>query len=254
MELRWNPPSVDSIRAYLDQIAQRAPDDDRIWLARANLAIRTGSLDEAARLIEACLKRRPEDPAAWRARLEWAVRTHRLNEARAAIARLRDQLLDAASFHRLSAWLAAACGDFARERRELRLLIEAAPEDFDALARLEKSEPRQSPETIELERRKTEIERAQARYRELYRRNQPARDAEEMTHLAERLGHPFEALAFVAAALADAPNRSDLKRVRDRLEKASRESTGARRYMHGELETECGPSASRSDSALLQPP
>jgi hypothetical protein len=31
-------------------------------------------------------------------------------------------------------------------------------------------------------------------YCELYRRNQPARDAEEMARLAERVGHPFEAI------------------------------------------------------------
>ncbi len=50
MELRWTVPPADAVRAYLDQLGRLAPDDDRIWLARANLAIRVGSHDEAARL------------------------------------------------------------------------------------------------------------------------------------------------------------------------------------------------------------
>ena len=50
MELRWNVPPVESVREYLDQVGRLAPDDDRIWLGRANLAIRAGSYDEAARL------------------------------------------------------------------------------------------------------------------------------------------------------------------------------------------------------------
>ena len=38
----------EPLRDYLDQVGRLAPDDDRIWLARANLAIRAGSYDEAA--------------------------------------------------------------------------------------------------------------------------------------------------------------------------------------------------------------
>ena len=78
MELRWNVPPADAVRAYLDQVGRLAPDDDRIWLGRANLAIRAGSYDEAARWIDACLRRRPDDRAVWRARLDWAMRTNRL--------------------------------------------------------------------------------------------------------------------------------------------------------------------------------
>ena len=44
MELRWNVPPVESVREYLDQVGRLAPDDDRIWLGRANLAIRAGLL------------------------------------------------------------------------------------------------------------------------------------------------------------------------------------------------------------------
>jgi enediyne biosynthesis protein E4 len=49
MELRWEIPPVDAVRGYLEQVGRLVPDDDRIWLGKANLAIRTGSIEEAAR-------------------------------------------------------------------------------------------------------------------------------------------------------------------------------------------------------------
>src|SRR5262249_57891136 len=62
IELSWELPTAAQVRDFLDQAARRAPNDDRIWLARANLAIRTGSCDEAARWIDHCLRRRPHYP------------------------------------------------------------------------------------------------------------------------------------------------------------------------------------------------
>ena len=62
MELRWNVPPADSVRAYLEQVGRLAPDDDRIWLGKANLAIRVGSYEEAARWIDACLRAAPTIP------------------------------------------------------------------------------------------------------------------------------------------------------------------------------------------------
>ena len=242
MELRWNVPPVDSVRAYLDQVGRLAPDDDRIWLGRANLAIRVGSHDEAARWIDACLKRRPEDRSVWRARLDWAMRTNRLADARTALKHLPAEPATPAEVHRLSAWLAAACGDLERERRELASLVSEAPEDFEALDRLEKLEQRQEAKTVaaELRKRRAEIERAQARYRELYRRNQPARDAEEMARLAERLGHRFEAIVFLTAALADEPDRADLREALHRLEDAAHEPDDAGRSLFDILPTNSG--------------
>jgi hypothetical protein len=49
----------------------KAPADDRVWLGRANLAIRTGRNGEAAGWIDACRRLRPTDPAVVRAWLEW---------------------------------------------------------------------------------------------------------------------------------------------------------------------------------------
>ena len=63
IEVRRNPLPVEVIRSFLDQAGLSAPRDDRVWLGRANLAIRTGAYDEAERWLNACLLRRPEDVA-----------------------------------------------------------------------------------------------------------------------------------------------------------------------------------------------
>ena len=242
MDLRWNPPPIDSIRAYLDQAGGLVPDDDRIWLGRAHLAIRVGLYDEAARWIDACLRRRPDDRPVWRARLDWAVRTNRLADARTAMKHLPADQATPAEVHRLSAWLASACGDTGRERRELAALTAVAPEDFQALERLETLEQRGGEKTVgaELRLRRAEIERAQALYRELYRRNQPARDAEEMARLADRLGHRFEAVVFLTSAMADEPDRGDLRETLRRPWKADPVPDDAARTLFDRLPTDCG--------------
>jgi thioredoxin-like negative regulator of GroEL len=242
MELRWNPPPVDVVRAFLDQVGGKAPDDNRSWLGRANLAIRTGSYDEALRWIDACLRRRPEDPPTWRSRLEWALRTGRLDDARAALKHLPADSATSAEVHRLSARLATLCGDVDRERRELAALVAEAPEDFEAMERLAKLErPNADPTAdAELRRRKAAIERDRARYRELHRRNQPARDAEELARLAERLGHPFEALVFLTAAAAEEPDRDDLRSAVRRLAGARSRPSDAGRSLFDRLPTDCG--------------
>jgi enediyne biosynthesis protein E4 len=241
MELRWNVPPLESVRAYLDQVGRLALDDDRIRLGKANLAIRAGSYDEAARWLDACLRSRPEDPSVWRAKLDWAMRTNRLADARAALKHLPAAPVILAEIHRLSAWFAAACGDLERERRALRSLIAEAPEDFEAMERLERLD-RDDPKAIATDwrRRRAEIEADQARYRELYRRNQPARDAEEMARLAERLGHRFEAIVFLSVAIADEPDRADLREALRRLKESAHEPDDTGQSLFDRLPTDCG--------------
>jgi hypothetical protein len=47
VEISEKPISVENTRAILEQAAKLAPDDDRVWLGRANLAIRTEDYNEA---------------------------------------------------------------------------------------------------------------------------------------------------------------------------------------------------------------
>ena len=67
IDLRRSVVPIDVVESALDQAGRMAAEDDRIWLGKANLAIRAGSLDAAAKWIDACLRRRPEDGPVWRA-------------------------------------------------------------------------------------------------------------------------------------------------------------------------------------------
>ena len=175
MELRWNVPQAGTVREYLDRVGRLAPDDDRVWLGRANLALRTGASDDARRWIDACLERNPDDQAVWRARLNWSVQTNAADDAMIALEHLPAGLATTVEGHRVSAWMASRRGDVENERHELATLVAQAPEDFVALERLDILEKQQPANIVAESRRRprAEIERDQRRYRELYRRNQP---------------------------------------------------------------------------------
>ena len=213
-ELPWTLTPVDEVRASLDQAAKQAPDDDRIWLGRANLAMRTGNYPEAEHWLDACLKSRPDDVPVWRARLNWGMATSRIDVVRQALTQLPAREASPAQIHRIAAWLAAKEGATATEREALQRLVASDPTDFRALDRLaELARQNLQPErAAEWTQRRAEISRLQARFRKLFDRNQPIRDAAEMGHLAETLGHPFEARVFLGVAVAESLNRHAAKR------------------------------------------
>ena len=76
---------IDPIRTAVEKAARKAPDDDRVWLASANVAVLSGRFPEASRWLDDCLRRRPDDPVVWRARLRWARATDSIDEARRAV-------------------------------------------------------------------------------------------------------------------------------------------------------------------------
>jgi enediyne biosynthesis protein E4 len=215
IQLAFKPNPVKDARTYLEMAAGLAPRDDRVWLGRANLAIRTGAYDEAQRWLDACLERRPEDVAVWRARLSWGIATDRLADVRRALEHLPADDWTSAELHRLKAWLAAKRADIAVERQELERLLAEDPADRTALDRLARlAEP---AEAAELMRKRAEVDRLLARYEKLYDRNQPIRDAEEMASLAEQLGREFEARVFLTVAISEEPERVDLRQGLRRL-------------------------------------
>jgi predicted Zn-dependent protease len=219
IDLQRSAVPIEVVGSALDQAGRLAPEDDRIWLGKANLAIRAGSHDEAARWIDSCLRRHPEDGPVWRARLDWAVATNRVTEAREALKHLPAEVSTPAQLHKLAAWFAARRGDVDSERRALERLIAADPSDFVALDRLAEHAVKngQPNRAVGLGRERTEIERLMARYQQLHLRHQPSRDAAEMARLAEHLGQQFEARAFLTLAVASDPDRDDIRRDLDRL-------------------------------------
>ena len=75
---------VEAVRAGFELAARQAPNDDRVWLGRANLAIRTAEYDEAEQWLDACLRKRSEDLPVWRARLDWGIATNRIDAVQQA--------------------------------------------------------------------------------------------------------------------------------------------------------------------------
>jgi enediyne biosynthesis protein E4 len=219
IDLRLSPGEIDIGRANLEWAGRMSPEDDRIWLGKANQAIRDASYDEASRWLDACARRRPDDVAVWRTRLNLAVKTNRTTEAQQALAHLPAELSTPAQVQKLSAWFAARRGDVESEQRALERLIVADPADLVAHERLTELAVGNGRHDCagELRSAKTKIEKIMARYRQLHKRNQPSRDAAEMARLAEQLGQWFEAKAFLTVAIAADPDRVDLPRDLARL-------------------------------------
>jgi len=213
VELTTGAVAIDAVRTSLDEATKLAPDDDRVWLGRANLAIRTGDMRDAERWLDQCEKKRPDDRAVWRARLEWAMATDRIDAVERAMTHMPDVASLSADRHRINAWLAGHRGDFATERSELELLIAADPGDlsaFDRLIDLHKkgSQPALAAEVLQ---NRNAVRELLGRYMMLHGRKQPVRDAEELARIAEQLGRGFEARGFLTIAVFQEPGRKDLR-------------------------------------------
>jgi thioredoxin-like negative regulator of GroEL len=233
IQLPSNQVPDETFRANLERAGLLAPDDDRVWLSKANLAIRTQSYEEAARWLGRCLARRPEDVAVWRARLDWALATRRVAVAREALKHLPAAESNSAEVEKLAAWFAAQRGDDKAERTSLERLIAADPTDFAAVDRLIELRTKngQPDVALALRRRKDEVARLQARYQKLFKRHQPRRDAAEMARLAEQLGRRFEAKAFFTIALASARDAAGIRRDFARLTQNTETFAGSARTL-----------------------
>ena len=106
--------AIDAVERRLDEAGRAAPEDDRVWLGRAYLAIRKEQFDEAGMWLKKCLARRPEDPVVWRARLEWATASGNVDEAAEAMRHVPIGSIEPEQILTTRAWLAARLGDEAR--------------------------------------------------------------------------------------------------------------------------------------------
>jgi enediyne biosynthesis protein E4 len=227
VELDLKPSRVEEMRDYLDRASAMASDDDRVWLGQANLAIRTGDLAGARMRLVECRARRPEDAAVWAAWLRLGLASGRVEDVNEALAHLPAEGWSPARIDRLKAWLAARRGDADAEHRALEALIAADPADLEARGRLAERAERagDSARAAELRREQDEVRRLLARYEFLHDRTQPLRDAVEMAGTAERLGRTFEARVFLTLAIAEDPDRADLRRALERLDREAAVTT-----------------------------
>ena len=95
-----------------------------------------------------------------------------------------------------------------------------------------------------MRQKKTAVQKLQARYDKLYRRNQPSRDAAEMAHLAEQLGRRFEAEVFLTFAVAVDTDRDDLRSELARLKRDAETSNRQRGNLDAVLAPELEAKAS----------
>ena len=213
VEMTTGMTAIDQVRILLDEAAKLAPDDDRVWLGRANLAIRTGDMKDAERWLNECEKKRPDDRAVWRARLKWAMATERIDAVERAMSHLPRVALLSVEQHRMSAWLAGHRGDFAKERSELEQLLAADPGDLSALDRLIDLHKKggQPALAAEVFQKRNTVSELLSRYVMLHGRKQPIRDAEELGRIAAQLGRGFEARGFLTVAVFQEPGRKDLR-------------------------------------------
>ena len=213
VEVTTGEAAIDVVRTSLNEAAKLAPDDDRVWLGRANLAIRLGDMKDAERWLNECEKKRPDDRAVARARLKWAMATERSDSVERAMTHLPGVASRSAEQHRINAWLAGHRGDFAKERSELELLLAADPGDLSALDRLIDLHKKggQPALAAEVFQNRNAVRELLDRYMILHGRKQPIRDAEELGRIAEQLGRGFEARGFLTIAVFQEPGRKDLR-------------------------------------------
>ncbi|MGP0063923.1 MAG: FG-GAP-like repeat-containing protein [Isosphaeraceae bacterium] len=228
----WAYP-LAALRTRLDEAGRAAPEDDRVWLGKANFATRTARFAEADAWLKRCLERRPEDPAVWRSRLEWATASDRLDAALEASRHLPADGLEPDAMLSLRAWLAARLGDPHAEQAALDQWLAQAPGETRALARriAMAAEAGRADEVAALRRRKAERDRASDAYRMALSDRVPSGRFDELGRLAESLGRRFEArgwwtLALQQTALA-AQARAALARL-DRDEQGRKSISAAR--------------------------
>lgn len=202
------PIPTKGVSAKLDAASKKAPGDDRVWLGRANLAIETGDLSEARRLLVACLEKRPNDTAVWQSWLRLAMDSHRLNDAWLALEHLPSDHFDQVEILGLRAWLASETDDRETERLALEQRIALAPGDQQSLGRLAElaAMTGDAARSEQLRRKKAEADQSRLRYRARILRPNPEESAKELASLAKFLGRHFDASAWNRIALHKPPS------------------------------------------------
>jgi lipopolysaccharide biosynthesis regulator YciM len=189
---------IDAMRNEIEKARRLAPDDDRVWLAMADLETRSGHFEAADGWLSRCERARPDDPVVWRARLDWARAADRPDEAVRASAHLPAASLPQSRILALRAWLAFKEGDHQAERTSLEELLALEPFDAAALERLADLDAGagNAARVADLRRRKAALDEAREQYRVLMEKKDLPAHAAELARAAEALGRTFEARAW----------------------------------------------------------
>ncbi len=214
--------AAEEVEPMLDRAASAAPDDDRVWLARAYLASRYGKHAEARQWLDRCLARRPHDPVVWRRSCNGPSTPVSQRKPCGPWPRFRPIASTQPSACALRAWLAAQRHDLAAERAALEELIALEPGSTTALDRLAALafQVGQADRAAALRRNQEAILRDKETYGRLLiveRNSIPLEELLKRARLAQRLGRWFEARGWLALALkrdaGDRLARTELDRL-----------------------------------------
>ncbi len=196
---------VDGIRREIDRANRAAPGDDRVWLALADLATRTGRFEDAAEYLARCERARPDDPAVWQAVLEWGRAAGRPEEVMRAARHLPGSAVSRSLVLTLRASMAARRGERHVEREALEALVSMHPTDTAAIDRLA-AQAGEPDRALELRRRKAMINAATERYRALISQPELPGHAVELARNAKQIGRLFDARAWWTLAARRNPS------------------------------------------------
>jgi tetratricopeptide (TPR) repeat protein len=226
---------VAAIAESVERAAREAPDDDRVWLGRADLATRSGRFAEADGWLTRCEQRRPDDPAVTMARLDWAVAANRPDLAAPALLHIAEDRLTPARVVALRAWFAARRGDELAEREALTDLLELDSGDSAPLERLAELASRagQSDLAVQFRRRKAELDRTREQYRKRMIESDLTAHAAELARLAEALGRRFDAKGWWTLLARRGGDDSEARAAITRLDRQEPTSTAPGRTLAG---------------------
>ena len=207
--LDHDPYKLESITQALGKASKSAPDDDRVWLALADLATRVGHFDEASEWLTRCEHARPDDTDVWNARLQWAQAADRPDELMRAATHLPAGGLSQSKVLALRAWLAARGGD--RQTRADRFSTSSSGSsrlDTAAIERLADlaAQNGETDRVKELRRRKSDLERATDDYKLLVNGPDLVARAAELAPSAEAIGRRYDAKTWWRVALRRDPS------------------------------------------------
>jgi tetratricopeptide (TPR) repeat protein len=220
---------LDGVRETLEKAAGEAPDDDRVWLGLADLAIRTGRFDDAEGWLKRALSKRPRDPVVWRARLNWALAADRIEELARVAPHVPLERVSPSELLAIRARLARRRGDAESEQMLLSALLDDEPGDSVVVERLIDlvSRTGQRERVDELRRQKNQLDQANERYRKLISVPDPSPHFAELARAAESLGLKFESKAWWTLRARQVRDDPDAFAALKRLETPAPEQTSS---------------------------
>jgi enediyne biosynthesis protein E4 len=225
---RGTPP-FETIQQALDIGGRLNPNEERVWLGRARVAMRTGRLVEAESWLKRCANPSSDEPV-WRAWLDWARAAERPDVARHALQVIGPQRLGMVDRLSWRAWFAQRSSDVAAERRVLETWLALEPRNPLLLNRLATlaTAAAEGEHAAAWRAAKAEVDRAIDAYNQRMTDTDAVSSASErlaLGRLAEAIGRTFDANAWYVLALQADPGNAEAHAARSRLEIA--ESTSA---------------------------